>query len=211
MAKRKTEKQAYHCDGFYFNGVCQFRGLEDAADVRYRGESLVAPRLMCTNMGLDKHDRLCPHCVENKKHFPPDLVKMRVSAPNGRVVSLTPYHAKDQDAVTKQAFSTPKELADYLKEHPDLYGVDVETGDLIGIEVEVTKRVLKPLPDYGDHMTMGEFIEHCRDGGFINYDGFGNYATDTEVLDEPSIDVKPSMVLDGTIDLTWSHIVWYNR
>jgi hypothetical protein len=70
---------------------------------------------------------------------------------------------------------------------------------------------MKPLPEYGDHMTMDEFIKCVETGGFIDYDGHGHYATETEMLSEPSIDVLPSMVKEGTIDKRWTHIVWFNK
>jgi hypothetical protein len=72
-------------------------------------------------------------------------------------------------------------------------------------------RIMEPLPDYGVHMTMELFIKHVNEGGFIDYDGYGHYATETEMLSVPSIDVRPSMVEDGTIDKSWTHIVWFNR
>lgn len=136
MAHKKKLKQAFHCDGFYFGSVCQYRGEPDPADVRYRGEKMLEPRPICKSNGLDKDLRLCKHCVENKKWFAPNLKKMRLSAPNGRIVSLTPFQAKSSDTKTIRAFSNAKDLAEFLKLHPDLYGVDVNSGNLVGVEVE---------------------------------------------------------------------------
>ena len=137
MAKKKIRNKVYHCDGYYFRGVCQFRGTEDVADVHYsRSGLLVAPNFVCSNDGLDKKDRLCPHCIENKTYFPADLVKVRLSSPQGRVVSLTPYQAKDENAKTIRAFTKPKNLSDFLKTRPDLYGVDANSGEPIGVEIE---------------------------------------------------------------------------
>jgi len=67
------------------------------------------------------------------------------------------------------------------------------------------------LPDYGNHMTMAEFVHHVESGGFIDHDGYGHYAAATEMLREPSINVLPSMVKSGTLDKQWTHIVWFNR
>lgn len=55
---------------------------------------------------------------------------------------------------------------------------------------------------------MKEFIEDVKAGYLIDYDGYGYYAGKDWQTD---IVVKPSMVLDGTIDTTFSHIMWYNR
>ena len=56
--------------------------------------------------------------------------------------------------------------------------------------------------------TVEEFIEMCNDGDFIDYDGFGRYATDKE---ESDIEVMPSYIKSGFIRTDFSHIVWYNR
>lgn len=65
------------------------------------------------------------------------------------------------------------------------------------------------LDDFGDLMTMNDFIECCEDGGFIDYDGSGYYASETKL--NGSITVYPSMVRKGTIDKRYTHIMWYNR
>jgi len=121
MAQSKGRKKAYHCDGYYFNSVCQFRGQKDAADEHGRN--------LCSNYGLDDKDNLCRHCVENRKFYRAEPRRV-----NGRTVSLTPYHAKTDDAVTIRAWDSPQPLIDYLKENPSLYGVDVRSGMLIGVE-----------------------------------------------------------------------------
>lgn len=118
MAKAKGRKKAYHCDGYYFNSVCPYRGMKDAADEHGRN--------LCTNYGLDEKMRLCSHCMENKKFFRAEPRRI-----NGRVVSLTPYQAKTAEAVTVKAWSEPEPLVEYLKQHKSLYGVDVRTGILI--------------------------------------------------------------------------------
>ena len=63
----------------------------------------------------------------------------------------------------------------------------------------------------GDLFTIEEFIEDCKSGGFIDYDGYGNFANLTQY--EPSIDVYPSKLLANKIKVpTWAtHILWYNR
>lgn len=119
MAKiAKGRKKAYHCDGYYFPSVCRSRGQQDAADEH--------GRYLCNTHGLDEKDRLCSHCVENRKFF--RATPRRLST---RVSSLTPYQAKNAEAVTIKAWSKPQPLVEYLKENPSLYGVDVRTGQLI--------------------------------------------------------------------------------
>lgn len=67
---------------------------------------------------------------------------------------------------------------------------------------------LKPLPDYGDHMTMQEFEDSCKSGCFIDYDGHGNYATAIEVSDKV---IVPSDFQRGEVDRSFSHVVWFNK
>lgn len=137
MARKRKVEQAYHCDMYYFNNVCPHRGEQDAADIRYRLGWTLPCRSLCKNFGLDNDDRLCPHCMENKKLFPPSLVKFRYSAPNGRVINRTPFQAKNAKAETIKAYSQPRPLLRYLKAHPKLYGVNVETGEIINVKVAV--------------------------------------------------------------------------
>jgi hypothetical protein len=69
---------------------------------------------------------------------------------------------------------------------------------------------LEKLPDYGDHMTIEEFEAACQNGGFIDYDGTGNYATDREMSD---IEVSPSDITAKNYKRKplFSHVVWFNK
>lgn len=67
---------------------------------------------------------------------------------------------------------------------------------------------MEPIPKYGDLMTLQEFIECCECGGFIDYDGSGNYSTATEMSDK---EVVPSDITNGIIDYSYSHVVWFNK
>lgn len=64
------------------------------------------------------------------------------------------------------------------------------------------------IPDYGDHMKLGAFLRRCRDGTFIDYDGFGYYATAEKMTCRV---VYPSDVDEGKIQKQWTHVVWFNR
>jgi len=67
---------------------------------------------------------------------------------------------------------------------------------------------MKAIPNYGDHMTLEEFIENVNDGGFIDYDGSGHYATETEMSD---ISIYPSDIEGNSYRKDFTHIVWFNR
>jgi len=64
---------------------------------------------------------------------------------------------------------------------------------------------MKPLPEHGGLFTIEEFATAVKCGSFIHYDGYGNYATATQMSDEsfsPStFSVKPE----------YTHVVWFNR
>ena len=70
---------------------------------------------------------------------------------------------------------------------------------------------MQPLIVDGDLMSLDEWMDNVRVGAFIDYDGYGNYATSEKYY--PDIDVYPSHVRKpGFIFPKWAtHIVWYNR
>jgi len=63
-------------------------------------------------------------------------------------------------------------------------------------------------PRLGDLMTLDEFINDVESGMFIDYDGFGCYATMDE---ETKIMVRPSDLKRGLIKKEYPLIVWFNR
>jgi hypothetical protein len=79
--------------------------------------------------------------------------------------------------------------------------------DLLGNELE-EKDIKWSKKDYGDLFTIEKFIEHCKCGALIDYDGHGNYATKDLVS---NIIVRPSDVKNGTILKKYKYIMWYNK
>ena len=59
-----------------------------------------------------------------------------------------------------------------------------------------------------DVYTIKEFLAHCDDGSFIDYDGYGHPVKD-KFYDE-AIWISPSNARK-TIPKDATHIVWYNR
>ncbi len=86
------------------------------------------------------------------------------------------------------------------------------TGNLVdkwSMEYRLVKTPeMSDLPDYGTLMTLEDFKECCMDGSFIDYDGSGNYATETQ---QSNIDIHPSDVLAGKIRTDFTHVMWFNR
>ena len=66
---------------------------------------------------------------------------------------------------------------------------------------------MSPIPDYGDQMTREEFFEFVESGSFIDYDGPGYLATETEMSDRM---VLPSNYSNVEFP-QFTHVVWFNR
>lgn len=67
---------------------------------------------------------------------------------------------------------------------------------------------LSEMLDYGDLMTLQDFIDCVKSGLFIDYDGYGYYVKDNMVS---NIIIKPSDVLHNSIRKDFDKIVWLNR
>lgn len=58
------------------------------------------------------------------------------------------------------------------------------------------------------HITMKEFIECVEDGTFMDYDGWGYYATEDKVS---KIAILPSDIGTDAHRKDFTHVVWFNR
>ena len=80
-------------------------------------------------------------------------------------------------------------------------------------KIERKIRLIRPyelseLPKYGDLMPLEDFISCVKMGGFIDYDGFGNYVKDGMISD---IEIIPSDVLNNSVRTDFNEIIWFNR
>lgn len=72
----------------------------------------------------------------------------------------------------------------------------------------------RPVDSDEELMTLEEWRAAVESGGFIDYDGFGDLATDKEVSD---VEVVPSDVESGRLDRLiaqfphFTHVAWYNK
>lgn len=66
----------------------------------------------------------------------------------------------------------------------------------------------EPIPDYGDHMTLQDWISACDCGGFIDYDGHGDLATADQCS---NFQISPSERHLVKIPEWATHVVWYNK
>ena len=63
--------------------------------------------------------------------------------------------------------------------------------------------------NYGDLMTVQDWLDCVKCGGFIDYDGHGCLATEEK---QTNYDIQPSDAANGFVFPTWAtHIRWYNR
>lgn len=60
----------------------------------------------------------------------------------------------------------------------------------------------------GDLYTLERFIDLVKNGGFIDDDGFGYYATDEVKSD---ITIYPSDIMENIYRKDFTHIIWFNR
>ena len=84
----------------------------------------------------------------------------------------------------------------------------------------VTSPTLEPIPSYGDLMTIANWLACVKCGEFIDYDGYGRWATSTHMQanqpwgrHEMRTEVLPSDTKDPTFaPPAWAtHVVWFNR
>ena len=61
-------------------------------------------------------------------------------------------------------------------------------------------------------LTLDDFIEDCKSGCLIDYDGFGYYSNSkSEHEDRDELRVYPSQVTQGTVNREYRYVHWYNR
>ncbi len=86
---------------------------------------------------------------------------------------------------------------------------DYCAGTGVCVECDKEDKVLPiPAPEDGDMFSIQEFVQHCKDGVFGDYDGFGQYSTATGMSVHR---IKPSDVTEGKTLKDFTHVVWFNR
>jgi len=68
----------------------------------------------------------------------------------------------------------------------------------------------RPLPNYGTLMTIEEFTDYVKRGSFIDSDGHGCYATETEVTNI-QVNLKDIKYDKADIFPKFSHVMWFNK
>ena len=94
------------------------------------------------------------------------------------------------------------EYQEYLKEEQD------ELNFLSREKRMIMPYTLQEIPNYGDIMTLEYFIKNVKIGGFIDYDGSGNYLEFNKMT---NIDIYPSDVEFDKVRRQFDRIIWFNR
>lgn len=68
--------------------------------------------------------------------------------------------------------------------------------------------IFEELSTYGTIMSLKDFVDCCNCGGFIDYDGSGNYIRNGQMSD---ITIFPSDVKSNMIRKDFDEIIWFNR
>lgn len=80
-------------------------------------------------------------------------------------------------------------------------------------EISSEMRLLKKpefesIPEYGDHITLENFIYYCKNYTITSNDGCGYYATETEMTD---ISISPNDILRNKYRKDFTHVIWFNK
>lgn len=94
------------------------------------------------------------------------------------------------------------EYKSYFKKYED----NIDTASIAYRLVKIP--TFKDIPKVGNRMSLVDFIDCCNGGGFIDYDGFGNYIKDDMMSD---ISIYPSDIKGGNIRDDFNEIIWFNR
>ena len=97
---------------------------------------------------------------------------------------------------------TWEEFQEYVKEELD------ELSELSREKRMIMPYEMEEIPDYGDVMSLKDFIECVKNGSFIDYDGFGHYAKDNMMS---NVAIIPSDVEHKAIRKDFDTLVWFNR
>lgn len=68
--------------------------------------------------------------------------------------------------------------------------------------------VFEPIEHDDYHMTLAEWLDDVKCGGYIDYDGHGDLATEDT---KSNVIIQPSDAEDYDFPIWATHIVWYNR
>jgi len=74
--------------------------------------------------------------------------------------------------------------------------------------ISMQKFTLSNFDNYGDYMTINEFIESCNYGAFIDYDGYGLLCIGNQ---KTNINIYPSDIKHNPDLSRFDGVMWYNK
>ncbi len=69
--------------------------------------------------------------------------------------------------------------------------------------------VMEPLPKFGRHMPIADYIERCVQGDLSDDDGYANYATEDQMVSNRT--VSPYAASNEAFRPKYPFVVWFNR
>lgn len=104
-------------------------------------------------------------------------------------------------------------LIDTKSIHEYMHLMEIMPEVILHNKLEREKRMIMPfelsdIPNYGDVMSLNNFISNVKCGGFIDYDGSGNYIKGDKMT---NISIYPSDVNFNSIRKEFDKIIWFNR
>lgn len=97
-------------------------------------------------------------------------------------------------------------MEQYMKSYEQAYSKYNEI--CATIRLNTVEYELEEIPSYGQRMSLKSFIANVKCGGFIDYDGYGNYVKDGKMTD---ITIYPSDVKINCVRKDFDEIIWFNR
>jgi hypothetical protein len=80
--------------------------------------------------------------------------------------------------------------------------------EMMKADAEEKGTIFEPIESDDYHVTLSEWLEEVKWGGFIDYDGHGNLAT---INKKSNSIIQPSYAKGYDFPEWATHIVWYNR
>lgn len=124
-------------------------------------------------------------------------------------------HKYSFELMCRSAFLLKDYLKTFEKDDYARYSVSDTIDNLVKqIQFEWVEQCKNPtfkdIPDYGDKMTVKDWIDCVNSGGFIDYDGSGCLSTDKFRSD---ISISPSDVTFFKVEIPmWAtHVIWFNK
>lgn len=102
----------------------------------------------------------------------------------------------------------------HMKEHNSIFDKYSNSIKVLGVIQRICKEPKWEEIDPSDNhiMTLEDFKNNVLGGGFIDYDGFGNYAICKDgTYFNSGINIYPSDIQFDQLRTDMTHVIWYNR